>query len=229
MKPSYLRHNMPTLSRTFGCMLVAALLLATAQRLPAPISEIESPTPTPQQSAKPGPKPSFRPKPKSTATATATGSVRPAGVGAITLKAQSLSIRGIVHVQNRGDLQLADSTWAGTKGQSLRLEGFEMHFSPAVEGLGLEYMCHLQDVGDQPWVPGGSFCGTRNQSRRLEGLAIRLTGPRAADYDVYYACHLQDLGDQPATRNGGFSGTRGQSRRLEALVVWVVPKKPVNQ
>jgi hypothetical protein len=50
------------LRRTSCCILVAALLLATAPRLPAPISEIESPTPTPQQSAKPRPKPSLRPK-----------------------------------------------------------------------------------------------------------------------------------------------------------------------
>lgn len=65
---------MSILSRTLGCTLVAALLLATAQRLPAPISEIESPTPTPERSAKPRPKPSLRPKPKSTANASATGS-----------------------------------------------------------------------------------------------------------------------------------------------------------
>jgi hypothetical protein len=65
---------MPTLSRTLGCTLVAALLLATAPHLPAPISETESPTPMPERSAKPRPKPSLRPKPKSTANASATGS-----------------------------------------------------------------------------------------------------------------------------------------------------------
>ena len=72
-----------------------------------------------------------------------------------------------------------------------------------------------------PWMPGGSFCGTRGQSRRLEGFAIRLNGPNAARYDVFYSGHLQDVGDVGPLKDGDFCGTRGQSRRLEAMVVWV--------
>jgi hypothetical protein len=126
-------------------------------------------------------------------------------------------------VQNLGDQPLGDSHWAGTKGQSLRLEGFALDFAPTVPGIGLEYMCHLQNIGDTVLMPGESFCGTRGQSRRLEGFAIQLTGPEAAKYDVYYGCHLQDIGDTGPVKNGEFCGTRGQSRRLEALVVWVFP------
>jgi hypothetical protein len=51
---------------TFCFSLVAALLLVTAHRLPAPISEIpESPTPAPEQSAKPKPKRTIKPKAES--------------------------------------------------------------------------------------------------------------------------------------------------------------------
>jgi CSLREA domain-containing protein len=159
------------------------------------------------------------------------GETRPAGndcdVGAFELAShQSLKMRGVVLVQNLGDEPLEDSHWAGTKGQSLRLEGFAIDFSPKARGLGLEYMCHLQGFGDTSWLTGGSsisFCGTRGQSRRLEGFAIRLTGDRSAQYDVYYGCHLQGIGDTGPVKNGEFCGTRGQSRRLEALVVWVFP------
>ena len=76
MRPSYFNRKMSILRRTFGYTLVAALLLATAQRLPAPISEIESPTPTPEQSIKPKPKRAPKPKPKPEARASATSSVR---------------------------------------------------------------------------------------------------------------------------------------------------------
>jgi hypothetical protein len=61
--------------RTFSCTVVAALLLATAQQLPAPISEIESPTPTPERSAKPKLRLAPKPKPKPEASAAATNSV----------------------------------------------------------------------------------------------------------------------------------------------------------
>lgn len=54
---------MSILRLTFCFSLVAALLLVTAHRLPAPISEIpESPTPAPEQSAKPKPKRTAKPK-----------------------------------------------------------------------------------------------------------------------------------------------------------------------
>jgi hypothetical protein len=50
--------------------------LAVVERLPAPISEIESPTPAPEQSVKSRPKPSPKLKPKSEARASATRSVK---------------------------------------------------------------------------------------------------------------------------------------------------------
>jgi hypothetical protein len=138
--------------------------------------------------------------------------------------AGGLALTGYVHLQDVGDVPLRDGVWAGTKGQSRRLEGFSVNFVAPVPGLGLAYMCHLQDVGDTPWLPGGSFCGTRGQSRRLEGFAMRLGGANAANYDVFYECHLQDIGDVGPFKNGGFCGTRGQSRRVEAILVWVKAK-----
>jgi hypothetical protein len=51
------------LRRTFCFSLVAALLMVTAHRLPAPIQEVpESPAPAPEQSAKPKPKRTVKPK-----------------------------------------------------------------------------------------------------------------------------------------------------------------------
>jgi len=137
--------------------------------------------------------------------------------------AQHIALTGVVHMQGLGDSPLQDATWAGTKGQSRRLEGFAVNFTSPVPGLGIEYMCHVAGLGDQQWVPGGSFCGTRGQGRSLEGLAVRLTGANAAKYDVVYACHLEFAGDMGPVKNGTFCGTRGQSRRLEAIEVWVKP------
>jgi hypothetical protein len=137
----------------------------------------------------------------------------------------NIGIQGVVHLAELGDRNFRNNELAGTRGQSRRLEGFSMNLSPAVPGLGIEYMCHVQDLGDTGWMPGGSFCGTRGQSRRVEGLAVRLTGRRAARYDVYYLCHLEGLGDTGPVKNGAFCGTRGQSRRLEALYIWVAARR----
>ena len=84
-------------------------------------------------------------------------------------------------------------------------------------------MAHLQGTGDALFVNEGEFIGTRGQSRRLEGFAIELTGPSAANYDVIYMAHLAGTGDTGFFQNGQVCGTRGQSRQVEGILVRIVP------
>ena len=37
-----------------------------------------------------------------------------------------VNLRGLVHIQNLGDQRFRDGNWAGTTGQSLRLEGLQI-------------------------------------------------------------------------------------------------------
>ena len=127
----------------------------------------------------------------------------------------------LVHLENIGDQTFTDDVWAGTAGQSRRLEGFQIDILDQVPELGCEYMAHLQDSGDTPWVPEGQFVGTRGQSRRLEGFAIKLTGSQAPQYTVRYKAHLEDSGNTGWSADGDFCGTRGQSRRAEAMLVQI--------
>jgi hypothetical protein len=133
-------------------------------------------------------------------------------------------VSGMVHLQDLGDRPLSNHEWAGTKGQSRRLEGFSLNLDSPNNQLRVEYMCHLQDRGDIGWLVEGSFCGTKGESRRLEGLAIRLVGPQAGRFSIRYQCHLEGRGDTAVMSDGAFCGTRGESRRLEALQVWIVRK-----
>ena len=133
-------------------------------------------------------------------------------------------ISGMVHLEGLGDRPISDHEWAGTKGQSRRLEGFSLNLDSPDDQLRVEYMCHLEGRGDIGWLAEGSFCGTRGESRRVEGLAIRLAGPQAKHFSIRYQCHLEGLGDTAVMSDGAFCGTRGGSRRLEALQVWIVRK-----
>jgi uncharacterized protein YjdB len=135
---------------------------------------------------------------------------------------KSLGLNVLVHLQDIGDVNYRDSEFAGTRGQSRRLEGYQISFDPFVPHLSMEYMAHLQDIGDTGWYHDGQFCGTRGQSRRLEGFAIQLTGSQASHYSVEYMAHLQDIGDTGWYHDGQFCGTRGQSRRVEGISVKVV-------
>ena len=88
----------------------------------------------------------------------------------------------------------------------------------------LEYFAHLQDIGDTDYVSQGTFVGTRGESRRLEGFAIRVAGKDAHEYDVFYSAHLQDDGDTAEFKNDEFCGTRFLSKRVEAIFVRLVKK-----
>ena len=127
----------------------------------------------------------------------------------------------LTHLENIGDRWTAEGVYNGTKGQSLRLEGFEL--STTVPNLGIQYFAHLQGIGDTGWYDAPGFVGTRGQSRRLEGFAIRLLGSLAAVNDVWYMCHVQDVGDMGPMKNGAFCGYRGMSRRVEGMAVWIHP------
>ncbi|EFA80676.1 hypothetical protein PPL_06260 [Heterostelium album PN500] len=130
----------------------------------------------------------------------------------------SLSI--LVHLEGFGDIHSSNSEggFIGTRGQSRRLEGFDIHLLnvPNNNLLTIEYMAHLEGIGDICWQKGG-FIGTRGQSRRLEGFAIRLNGPLSEKLGIRYKGHLQDIGDTPFYSDGQFCGTRGQSRRCEGI------------
>ncbi len=130
----------------------------------------------------------------------------------------------LVHLQDIGDLVFSEDNFAGTRGQSRRLEGFQLSFHHPHEDLSMQYMAHLQDIGDVPWVSEGQFVGTRGQSRRLEGFAIKLTGNHASEFTVRYMAHLEGTGDTGWYSDGQFCGTRGQSRRVEGIVVEVSRK-----
>merc|ERR1712032_1274128 len=107
-----------------------------------------------------------------------------------------------VHLDNIGDKNFKLSEWAGTKGESRRLEGFEINRASLAS---LEYMAHIQDDGDTEWTTG--FVGTRGQSKRLEGFAIRASGDSVGMLSVKYSAHVQGIGDTETFSDGDFCGT----------------------
>jgi len=128
-----------------------------------------------------------------------------------------------VHVQNEGDMHFLEDAWAGTKGRSLRLEGFQITLETPGPRLYLECRAHLEGMPDDlDWQPAAQFCGTRGQSRRLEGFQLRLRGDDAPTYKLSYWAHLAERGDTKEHTDEEFCGTRGESRAVEAIRVRIM-------
>ncbi|MCZ0902980.1 hypothetical protein ON021_24070, partial [Microcoleus sp. HI-ES] len=132
-----------------------------------------------------------------------------------------LGIKVLVHIQGIGDRTFGSQEYAGSKGQGRRVEGFQINIDPPIPGLNVEYMAHVEGVGDTPWLSEGELAGFRGQAKRIEGFAVRLSGPQADKYDVFYSAHIQNIGDTDVSSNGEYCGTRGKALRIEGIKVWI--------
>ena len=140
---------------------------------------------------------------------------------------EDLGLKVLAHIQGIGDRTFAAQEYAGSRGKNLRLEGFQININPAIAGLNVQYMAHVEGVGDTPWLNEGELAGFRGKAKRIEGFAIRLIGAQAGNYDVFYTAHIQNIGDVPTVSNGQYCGTRGKALRIEGIKVWVQAKNPV--
>lgn len=96
-------------------------------------------------------------------------------------------------------------------GLTKALENSVVTSSPSIS-----YQTHVQDYGWQSWKSNGEVSGTVGQSKRLEGINIKLSNINGS---IEYKTHVQDIGWQDWKSNGQMSGTSGQSKRLEAIKV----------
>ncbi len=134
-----------------------------------------------------------------------------------------------VHCQDFGWLGWAKNGEAsGSEGFSKRLEGIEIRLvkkgdkapgttNNAFIRKNISYRTHVQDYGWQGYVYDGQQSGTSGQSKRLEGINIKLSP--SLDGNVVYRTHVQDYGWQDWKSNDAMSGTSGQSKRLEAIQI----------
>jgi uncharacterized protein YjdB len=141
-----------------------------------------------------------------------------------------------VHAQNTGWMDWAkNGASSGTAGFSYRLEGIEIKLvakggaapgptatpfiqntSPILTDATVSYKTHVQDIGWQAYVSNGAMSGTSAQSKRLEGIQIKLANVTGG---IEYCTHVQDYGWMPWVANDAMSGTSGQSKRLEAIKI----------
>lgn len=150
------------------------------------------------------------------------------------------------HIQNLGNMPKPEGSFIegpnaiGTRGESLRIEGFWINLTGAVpEGAVIKYNVHVQNIGwlydendTSDWATNGKFAGTTGQSLRIEAVKISLDN--LPGYDVYYRGHVENQGNMPQesgewswVKNGEMLGTAGSSLRLEELEIKIVKKAAV--
>ena len=139
-----------------------------------------------------------------------------------------------VHAQAYGWLDWAkNGESAGTSGQSKRLEAIQIVLIKKGEDspgnterpfVGkLSYTTHVQSYGWQDRVYDGEMSGTNGQSKRLEGIRIKLEDLELSG-GVKYCTHVQSYGWQDWVSDDQISGTTGEAKRLEAIRIELTGK-----
>lgn len=85
------------------------------------------------------------------------------------------------------------------------------------EPVQVAYRTHVQDFGWQGFVKDGLMSGTSGQSKRLEGIEIKLD--TTTNIGIQYTTHCQDYGWLSWSSSGEMNGTTGESKRLEAIKI----------
>ena len=89
-------------------------------------------------------------------------------------------------------------------------------FQVKASDASVRYQTHLKDYGWVSTVYDGQTGGTTGQSRRMEAIAIALSG---IDGNLNYKVHVQDYGWLGTVSQGQIAGTTGQSKRMEAIII----------
>ncbi len=132
---------------------------------------------------------------------------------------------GEAHVQGVGWTGAVPAGTLGTTGEGRRVEAFRLRIANQPLSGGIEYEAHVQGVGWQGYRADGELAGTEGQSKRVEAVWIRLTGPMADSgaYSVWYRVHSQSYGWLGWAKDGADAGTQGLSKRAEAIEVQIIP------
>ena len=93
--------------------------------------------------------------------------------------------------------------------------------------IGVAFRGHIENYGNTPssvgpnlnYLTGPEELGTRDESLRLEGIAIKLTGAVPEGASITYRVHVQDQGWMTPVSDGAFAGTTSQSLRIEAIEI----------
>lgn len=145
----------------------------------------------------------------------------------IELPETTVHLEGYVWLQNLGEVDFVDSEYAGTRGQSRRMEGFEINLVDPPGDLAIEYAVYASNIGWMPAVSGGTYAGTKGQSDGLQAFWMKLINQTQGDFVYYltYMTHQENNGDVETGTFGDGNilpmGGPGSGLRLEGLALTV--------
>jgi hypothetical protein len=90
----------------------------------------------------------------------------------------------VAHIEGIGDVDGKVGDWVGMRGSGRAIEGFSLTPRQGIAQEEFEIRAVLGRDWLSPWLPGGSFCGSRGLALPLRGFCLRLHPGAAARSDL---------------------------------------------
>jgi hypothetical protein len=90
----------------------------------------------------------------------------------------------VAHVEGIGDVDGRLGDWVGMRGSGRAIEGFSLNPRQGISAEDFEVRAVLGRDWLSPWLPGGTFCGSRGLALPLRGFCLRLRPSVAGRYDL---------------------------------------------
>jgi len=95
----------------------------------------------------------------------------------------------VAHIEGLGDVDGKLGDWVGTRGSGRAIEGFSLNPRNGTPSTDFAVRAVLGRDWLSPWLPGGSFCGSRGLALPLRGFCLRLVPAAAARLEL--ACYAR--------------------------------------
>jgi hypothetical protein len=90
----------------------------------------------------------------------------------------------VAHVEGVGDVDGRMGDWVGMRGSGRAIEGFSLTPRQGITAEDFDIRAVLGRDWVSPWLPGGSFCGSRGLALPLRGFFLRLRPAAATRVDI---------------------------------------------
>jgi hypothetical protein len=101
----------------------------------------------------------------------------------------------VAHIEGVGDVDGRLGEWVGMRGSGRAIEGFSLTPRQGIAPSEFELRAVLGRDWLSPWLPGGSFCGSRGLALPLRGFCLRLHPAAAARVDLACFARFVDGSD----------------------------------
>jgi len=122
--------------------------------------------------------------PPAGAPSAASSSGQPAPGGPLSARPVTRTAEIVAHIEGVGDVDGKVGDWVGMRGSGRAIEGFSLSPSQGIAPEEFEIRGVLGRDWLSPWLPGGSFCGSRGLALPLRGFCVRLHPAAAARLDI---------------------------------------------